>query len=416
MKLLTRTNIYFLILTLIVFSLGSEVFYQRVHSINKEDANERLEDEKDRVLSYLKANQALPHNAILLGDSVAFLSANGSVEEKIGHSRIYNQSEKEYEPYQTITFAVVVANQTYKAVIYRPLIESDDLTTAIAEAIAIIAACLLVVLFVSNFIISKIVWLPFYKTLERIKLFDLTKENRIEFDKTNTLEFKTLNDVLKAMTEKIASDYRSLKKFTENASHELQTPLAIIQTKLELLIQSENLSEKQVEDIKTVYDSAGRLSRLNQALLLLAKIENRQFAKTQPVELNELIERKLEAFDELLKHKNISVEKHLASVSLQMHPALADMLITNLIGNAIKHNINGGRLTIGLTEKRLSIENTGNPLTTSPEDLFQRFRKDSNASDSLGLGLAIVKEICAEYSFQVDYKYDNGIHAISVRF
>ena len=150
--------------------------------------------------------------------------------------------------------------------------------------------------------------------------------------------------------------------------------------------------------------------------MLLAKIENKQFAKTQSVEVNELIERKIEAFDELLKHKNISVEKHLLPVSLMMHPALADMLINNLIGNAIKHNINGGRLTIRLTEKRLSIENTGNPLTTSPEDLFQRFRKNNYASDSLGLGLAIVKEICSEYLFQVDYKYADGIHTISVRF
>ncbi|HXP53034.1 MAG TPA: HAMP domain-containing sensor histidine kinase [Bacteroidia bacterium] len=416
MKLLTRTNIYFLILTLLVFSLGGEVFYKRLHAINKADADERLEQEKERVLSYVKINQALPHNAVLLGDSVAFLLVSSTKEEKIGHLKTYNQAEKEYETYQTITFNVTIANQAYQAIIYRPLLESDDLTAGIAEAIAIIACCLIIVLLVSNFIISKIVWLPFYKTLEKIKVFDLIKENRIEFDKTNTIEFKALNDVLKSMTGKIVSDYSSLRKFTENASHELQTPLAIIQTKLELLIQSENLSENQIADIKTVYDSAGRLSRLNQALLLLAKIENKQFAKTQTVELNELIERKIEAFDELLKHKNISVEKQLLPVSLKMHPALADMLINNLIGNAIKHNVNGGRLTIGLTEKSLSIENTGNPLTTLPEDLFQRFRKDNNTSDSLGLGLAIVKEICQEYGFQIDYKYADNMHTINVRF
>src|ERR1700739_5135735 len=115
MKLLTRTNIYFLILTLLVFSLGGEVFYKRLHAINKADADERLEQEKERVLSYVKINQALPHNAVLLGDSVAFLLVSSTKEEKIGHLTTYNQAEKEYETYQTITFNVTIANQAYQA-------------------------------------------------------------------------------------------------------------------------------------------------------------------------------------------------------------------------------------------------------------------------------------------------------------
>jgi len=416
MKLLTRTNIYFLALTLLVFSLGGEVFFQRVHAINKSDANERLEDEKNKVIDYIKTHHSLPINAISLGDSLAFYPTAGIVEEKIAHTKVYNASEKEYEPYQTIVFGVSVSDRFYKAVISRPLLESDDITAAIAQAIAIIATCLIILLLLSNFIISKIVWLPFYKALEKIKSFDLTQETEIDFTKTNIKEFKMLNEVLGSMTKKISSDYRNLKEFTENASHELQTPLAIIQSKLELLIQSDNLTEKQMEEVQVVYESAGRLSKLNQALLLLTKIENKQFSESSTVAINDLIKNKLTAFDELLKHKGILVEKHLTQVSLQMHPALADILVTNLIGNAIKHNVNSGKIVIDLNGKQLFIKNTGRLLTGSPQDLFERFRKADGSSESLGLGLAIVKEICKMYEYEIRYEYANGIHNVMVSF
>ena len=416
MKLLTRTNIYFLILTLIVFSLGGEVFYQRVRSINRSDANERLEEEKNKVVDYIKLHNSLPLNTISLGDSLAFYPAAGVAEEKVGHTKVYNAAEKEYEPYQTIVFSVAVNDKFYKAIICRPLLESDDITAAIAQAIAIIATCLIILLLLANFIISKIVWLPFYKALEKIKSFDLTQEKEIDFTQTNIKEFKMLNEVMGSMTKKISSDYCNLKEFTENASHELQTPLAIIQSKLELLIQSDDLTATQMEEVQVVYESAGRLSRLNQALLLLAKIENKQFPELTSVAINDLIKNKLTAFDELLKHKGILVERHLTQISLQMHPVLADILITNLIGNAIKHNVSSGKMVIDLNGKQLFIKNTGKLLTGSPQNLFERFRKADSASDSLGLGLAIVKEICKLYGYEIKYEYNNGLHSIVVGF
>lgn len=417
MKLLTRTNIYFILLTLIVFSLGGKVFYERVHSINKFDASERLAQEKARILSYAAANRKLPQSVISLGDSVAFIpTATGNEKDKTGHVKLYNSSENEYEPFQTLEFTVDVGNQYYRAVIYRPLLESDDLATAIVQAMAIIGCCLLVVLLASNFIISKLVWTPFYKTLEKIKSFDIAKETHVEFDRTRIREFKTLNEVLEKMTEKIASDYRTLKEFTENASHEMQTPLSIIQSKLELMIQSESMDAQKMAEIQVVYESTARLAKLNQALLLLAKIENNQFTESKPIQLDELIKNKLVFFDELIKHKHISVETKLEPLTIQTHFMLADILVSNLIGNAIKHNVDGGKLSIEIKGKQLVIRNSGNPLSIAPSQLFQRFRKANPASDSLGLGLAIVKEICAVYHFALEYNYENKAHIISIRF
>ena len=171
-----------------------------------------------------------------------------------------------------------------------------------------------------------------------------------------------------------------------------------------------------MEEVQVVYESAARLSKLNQALLLLAKIENRQFSDTKQVELNKLIEQKLELYEELIKHKEISLEKHLSEVKLQIHPALADILVGNLIGNSIKHNLQLGKIIVELSDKQLSIRNSGNPLTVSPEHLFERFRKADSASDSLGLGLAIVREICIMYGFSLQYKYASEMHAVTVKF
>jgi signal transduction histidine kinase len=425
MKLSERTNVYFIAITIAIFAIGGLVFYFEIGTDTRKDADERLQYEKERVINYLDAHKALPPQSLSLGDSIAFhpmASKHGYVpsympEEKGTDTIIYSVNEKETEPYRMLKFeANIDTNHYYRVTIFKPLIENDDLTNAIVNTIGIIAVTLFIILVFANHFITKRIWKPFYRILSKAEEFDLTNNARVEFDNTSIQEFKELKNVLEIMTGKIASDYHSLKEFTENASHELQTPLAIIQSKLELLIQSENLSAKQMEEVQAVYESAGRLSKLNQALLLLAKIENRQFADAKPVLLNELIEYKLEAFEELLKHKGISVEKHLTQVSLHMHPALADILINNLVGNAIKHNINSGKLIVDLSERQLSIKNTGKPLTISPEQLFERFRKADSNSESLGLGLAIVKEICDVYGFKVNYMYADNMHTINVSF
>lgn len=417
MKLLTRTNIYFILIALLVFSLGGKVFYERVHELNKEDAQERLEESKQKVLTYVNINHKLPENDIDLDGLVSYsLASNKDVKDKNGHVKLYNTSEQEYEPYQTLEFIVGVGNQYYKATLYRSLMETDDLVTATIESIIIITGSLLVLMLIANFIISKLLWAPFYSTLGKLKSYDLTKENGPVFDKTKIAEFKDLNEVLEGMTKKMSADYCSLKEFTENASHELQTPLSVIQSKLELLIQSESLSEEQLKNVQSIYESATKLSKLNQALLLLARIENRQFAELKEVSLNELIERKLELLKEWIEHKDLKVEKHLYKASINTNPVLADIFITNLLGNAIKHNTQGGQLNIELADKRMVIKNSGAPFTGPAENLFSRFKKANQASDSLGLGLAIVKEIGNVYGYKICYDYSEGMHRMKVDF
>lgn len=417
MKLLVRTNIYFIAITLIVFSLGGKVFYERVTSLNKADARERLEEDKQKVLDYVWNYHLLPQNTLALAGLISYSPTSDTAKkDTYGHTKIYNSAEKEFEPYEILEFTINNEGKFYRATIYHSLMESDDLETAITESIVIIGVGLLFILLLSNYLLSKVLWSPFYRTLVKIKSYDLAKDAGIEFDTTAIAEFKTLNTVLASMIKKMSADYKSLKEFTENASHELQTPLAVIQSKIELLIQSENLTPEQLNNISAVYESVTKLSKLNQALLLLTKIENRQYAETMEIEIDALVQQKLELLREWIEYRKLTVETDLHPVNIRANSILTDVLITNLLSNAIKHNLDGGKLQIESDNNHLLIMNSGVPVTGNTADLLSRFKKASQASDSLGLGLAIVKEICTMYGYSIEYISKDNMHCISIFF
>jgi signal transduction histidine kinase len=206
------------------------------------------------------------------------------------------------------------------------------------------------------------------------------------------------------MTEKMRNDYVSLKSFADTASHEMQTPLAVINSKLDLLIQDQSLDEKQTKQLAAMYDAVGRLRKLNQSLLLITKIENQQFLQTSRVNLRKLIENKLIQLEELIVARHLNISTDLADVSISINPYLADILL---------HNTDNGTIIILLQQQSLSVRNTGHPLGFDASRLFDRFRKD-NASEGVGLGLAIVKQICDSSGFTIQYRYDNGQHIFTI--
>jgi len=205
----------------------------------------------------------------------------------------------------------------------------------------------------------------------------------------------------------------SMKEFTENAAHEMQTPLAIAQSKLELLIQDSNLKDEQVDSIIQATEALSRLSKLNQSLLLLAKIENNQYETNELVSLTAVNKKYLRLFDELIKDKQLHVETSFAEEwPVNLHPLLADSLISNLIGNAIKYNYNGGKITISIENNTYQITNTSKAAPISAEQIFKRFSKvKSDVDTSNGLGLAIVKKICDTNGLDVSYKGESNQHS-----
>jgi len=208
-----------------------------------------------------------------------------------------------------------------------------------------------------------------------------------------------------------------LKAFTENASHEIQTPLAVILSKLEMLLQSEGLAPEQLKLIQAAYRSARRLSQTNKSMVMLTRIENRQFNQIQQIDVSRLLTELLEQFEDFIDTKKLSIQQFINALPVwQTDPDLAHILLSNLLSNAIKHNVEEGGIQIRLEKHRLEISNSGNAPSLPTQQLFERFRKGNDANGNTGLGLALVKEICGVINIRVDYEYDNNRHRVTLSF
>jgi len=417
MKLLTKTSIYYLIFSLILFLIGGIFFYIQLREILDEEFTEDLYKKKELVLQYINDSSKIPQSSNLIGDKISVTAGTQQINEELKDTLIFDPVEKEYLQYRQLIFHVKAGNNINIVTISKPLFESEDLIDGIIRWFIIVSVIMLILLFFLTRLLSKKMWTPFYGTLNLLQNFDINKNEAVLFSSVKISEFKMLNDEIQKMTEKIRRDYQSLKEFTENASHEIQTPLAIIRSKIELMIQSENLLPEQLNSLKDIYETTHRLSKLNQSLLLLAKIENRQFPETQNIELTKLIEGKLSQFEEMIVYKSITVEKKFTNTSeLKINAYLADILFSNIILNAIKHSEQCGKLSIELNRNSVIVTNSGAPTEIPPEKLFQRFQKGNLSSDSTGLGLSIVKQICMTYNFRIQYFYHEGNHVISIFF
>jgi signal transduction histidine kinase len=222
------------------------------------------------------------------------------------------------------------------------------------------------------------------------------------------------------MTEKAREDYQSLKEFTENASHELQTPTAIIRGKLDLLMESD-IRDEQAILIAEMQNALERLSRIHSSLTLLTKLENKEYSAKEPVCISNLARETLASFDELIQMKSLVLETHIEkAVYIPIHLSLADLLLTNLISNAIRHNAapadNKGVIRVDLSKEGLVVVNTGRAPSVPTEELFERFIKGNTGSDSIGIGLAIVRQICDLSEFDIVYQYSGGLHILAVSF
>lgn len=414
MKLQTKINIRFLILISLVFTLAGVSFYVILEMVVHQNMDEILDSRKVNISSYLLAHPMTdsvyesPDNLFVIqraAPTVSILSYRDST--------FFDAREKEQIPCRTLTFTQQVNSTNYKITIVQSLLESEDLISVIFYfMLALLLFIFIVLLFLNNWL-SYNVWKPFFSTLTKLKAFKMSDSEGISFSKTGIREFDQLNETLNTLTDKIRADFINLKEFTENASHEIQTPLAIIKTKLELSLRDQTLPEQHRKYIQAAFESTTRLSKLNEALLLLSRIENRQFLEEAEVDLGELSIQRLAEIDELLALKNIQVSVHIpSSIILSMNPYLAEILINNLIGNALKHNLVNGKIRVEGENNRLVFSNTGKTMAVNPENLFKRFVKHATGSDSTGLGLAIASEICRNYNLSLEYTYDNGFHRI----
>lgn len=296
--------------------------------------------------------------------------------------------------------------------------EDRYLIIGIVTTLTMLFFLLLIIGFVLiNRRISKRLWQPFYNSLARIKSFNLDKQQTIVFDDTDIDEFSELNQSLNKLIAGNIAVYAQQKEFADNASHELQTPLAIIQSKLDLLLQSKLLTDEQYELIEDANKALSRVARINKNLLLLTKIENSQFMDREVIDLSGLLESTLTIFSHFSESKNQRLETEIPSgITVEGNKILIEILLNNLITNAIRYTANNGAIYITLSDKHLSVANSGTA-SLQHDQLFKRFgTTTSSITRGTGLGLSLVKQICSRYGWKTSYNFDKMHHIFSLRF
>ncbi len=420
MKLLSRTIITYSILTIIIFFIATPIFYFLISKLIIEDVDEDLSVKK--IFIQKKANLIKDESQIAywqrMQDNMDLepIAKRDTFADLISYITLYDSIAKDQEPYRELKSVINIKNNLYKLKVRVSLVESEDLINTIVKMQLFIFLGLILGLILTNRLISKRMWSNFYQTLNRLRNYNLTETSILQLNDANISEFKELNEVIIKMTNKMHTDYNSMKQFTENASHEIQTPLSIIKNRVELILQDETLKGENLNYIKSIYEASNRLSRVNQSLILLSKLENRQFNNYEKIDIKSIIEEKIEMLNERILEKNIELNLFLENEIISINKNLAQILISNLITNAIKHNIINGLLKINLEDNYLIISNTGEVPKKPMSKYFERFQKDNQSSESLGLGLAIVKEICDHEGIEIIYEYKNNLHIIKLIF
>jgi len=414
MKLQAQYNKISIASTIIVLLIAGAGYYFLLQYILKEQLDETLRVEQVEIQDFIQTKHSLPPATTYKDQRIEFKKTDKALQQNFRTLMLYDSDEKENELSRQLDFSVEVNGQYYIVSVTK----SQEATEEIIGVILLITLGLIILLsmllFFANRFLVKRLWKPFQTTLSSIKSFDLNAPSAIKTEKTTIHEFNELNENISMMTERVVKDYLSLKHFIDHASHEMQTPLAVVNSKLDVLIQDPSLNEKNLQDLQVIYDSVDKMSKLSQSLLLLARIENNQFSEKQEVNIHNIAKNIILELDEWISERSLTVNNEINELKANMNPQLANTLITNLIINAIKHSNKQENILLRSDKNILTISNPGTQ-ALDKDRIFDRFWK-SEYSDGTGLGLAIAKQICDHYGFLLQYEFSQRTHHFSIIF
>ena len=418
MKLLNKTSRYYILYTIPVVLLSAIfIYFFLLNEIG--ESNQSILLTRVKVIEgYIAKGNAAVLNVFEVNNEVYIkeIDKNRIIPETVKDTLMYSDIEKEYISNKVVEVNKIINGKNFQIKVWKSTIEFDELMEVLFVVFLVLLLLLLLITAYINLKISKLIWGPFRNTLEYIKNFSVHTTDFKKLESNDITEFSELNSSINGMTSKMITDYKNQKKFAENASHEFQTPLAIIKGKIDLLLQENTLNEKTMQLLVSIEEAAGRLSKINKSLLLLSKIENQQYDKLETVQLLPIIEKVKNLNEDFILDKNIDfVCETTEELDFKINSELCFILINNLIQNAIRHNVINGKITISVKDKTLRIANTGEDEVLNDAVIFERFEKKSANVNSIGLGLAIVKEIAAANSIQVTYKYKNNRHVFLLR-
>lgn len=425
MKLLNQSIKFITLPMLLIISLWGVVFYFSIYREIKKSVDEGLDNYKRQIVY-----QAQTDSTILQKDNFAdgFFAvrkinetAAQGYKDTYRDTLMYMQDADdlfaELEPARLLSTAFELESEYYELKVIHSMIEEDDLVKALSWNILwLFLALFLTTVVINNFVLKRL-WKPFYAFLSHLKFYRLGSEHNLPKIKTKTREFNDLQHAVDTLLKHNTIVYEQQKQFIGNASHELQTPLAIAINKLELLMEKENLNHEQAEILSEIVETIERLVRINKSLLLLSKIENRQFMNNQTVSINEVVRQTADSLEEIAAYKNVKI--HLSEtqeIRMIMDLSLVHVAVSNLIRNSIFHNIPNGVVQVKISGNKLTVCNTGRREPLDEKQIFTRFYRSQDTVDGTGLGLTIVKAVCDLYGYAIRYQYRQPQHCFEIVF
>lgn len=419
-KLLHKTTRSFLILAVIILLISAPLFYMASHFLYIYEADEVLVFHKEAFLKESKKDFTEKDIDIWnkYNRNVNIVADKGLKKDSIFSTDYYDSTSNEYEPLRVLWAPIEINGKKYTYTEQSNLVVMEGMIVSIAVMFLLVIAFLMIgIIWLSKRSAEKL-WAPFYNTLNQVRNFEIDKNNQPKFIPTDIAEFDTLNKSIDKLIEKNTAIYKNQREFIENAAHELQTPLALFQNKIDSLIQLDDITEQQSVLLDSLNSDISRLNRLNKNLLLLSKIENNEESlETQTVVINDYIKKNLDFFAEQAKPKNLTILTEFEEIlKIETNLGLSEVLINNLFLNAIRHNEENGKIIITISNRSITFQNTGNNNPLISEKLFNRFAKLNPSGKGNGLGLAIVKKITERNHWEISYSYNDHLHGFTVKF
>jgi two-component system, OmpR family, sensor histidine kinase ArlS len=419
MKLLTRTVRNYILFSATLLLVSTPIFYFSIQVLFIHKMDRELLSHKNEfyeLIPLLKTENDFKffsqmNDEILLKETSYLMKRDSFLT-----TDIYNEEEKTHQPYRILRTGVMVQSKPYVLQVQESMVDTTELISAIVAIQVVLIGLLLTGFGFINRKLSKTIWGPFYDILDKLKRYQIDRDDKIDLPDPSTNEFKDLSIAVSQLINRSHEAFQSQKEFTENAAHELQTPLAICRTKLELLAQTKELTHEQADLVGNLLDATDRITRLNKDLLLLSKIENRQFIEIEKIQLKSVVQKSIAIYSRKIQEKGLMVTVSLDEmVQINANPVLLEVLVNNVISNAFRYATEGGVVTIEGDPSELTVSNSGKPLE-HPEKVFHRFHRESRSIQGTGLGLSIVKKICEVSNYNVSYEYSSSMHRFRISF
>ena len=408
--LIKKTSRTFLLTGIFLATLSCIALYFYTRDLLQSEIEEELHSTEGRITDAIKNHQTLyslaPITEVTIVDSIK--------PETLKDTLLFDPSQNEMELFRELSTYKTIDNVTYHIVIRTLVVETEEILIAIVLSNIIIFSLAFIFLFYFNTAQNLRIWKPFFDNINQMKRFSVTSNEPLELVESDVLEFSELQTHIQSLTNKVKIDYENLKQFTENVSHEIQTPLAIIQAKIDNIINEHSINDKQFEQVTSIQKDIQRLKQLNKKITILTKIDNNQFVNIEEVSISQIVNEKVADYKEL-EIKNIV---HLADENLvvSIDPYLAEILVNNLISNAIKHSLQNENIVIYTNQNSIIVCNPGEKAIQNPEKLHLRFYREKNNFKSTGLGLSIIQKICDLHGYTMSYKFENDLHVFTILF